>query len=81
MEKERKRLNVVITGLEREMVGNKVKIEEWMKKNLEIEIELEEVWTIGKEKKLIAKCKRRGDKERIMENKRKLKGVTVIYRQ
>lgn len=42
-----------------------------MKKKLEVEIELVEVWTTGKEKKItIEKCKSRKHKVSIMEEKR-----------
>lgn len=51
MEKEKKRLNIVISGQEKDMIGTKIKIEKWMQENLKIDIELEEVWIMGKEKK------------------------------
>lgn len=52
MERERKRLNLVFIDLEKAINGNKGKIEEWLKKKLEVDIDSEEIWIIRKEKKI-----------------------------
>lgn len=66
----KKKLNIVISGLEKSIEGDKAKMEKWIRDKLEINKKLVEVWTAGREKKVsIGKCRRRKDKERIMKRK------------
>lgn len=60
-------------------MGCKKKIEEWLKTKLEVEVRISETWRTGKERRLVvAKCRTREEKEKIMENKRKL-GMERVF--
>lgn len=78
IEKERKKLNVVVIGFRGEW--DKGKLEKWIKEKLEIDVKIEEVWRVGtKKEKIIAKCKDMQEKENILKNKKKLgKGRVFI---
>uniref|UniRef100_A0A6P7GXN1 Uncharacterized protein LOC114341987 n=1 Tax=Diabrotica virgifera virgifera TaxID=50390 RepID=A0A6P7GXN1_DIAVI len=74
-ERDKKRKNIVITGIETDNVGNK-RLKEQAKSImtdlLELQVDLKEVYSIGKNKCII-ELKSFGDKLRVMEAKKKLK--------
>lgn len=50
-----------------------------IKKEMEIKIVFGEVWRTGRGRQIIvAKCNSRNDKEKIMKNKKKLKGSRIF---
>ncbi len=74
--RERKRNNVVISGL-KEGKWDKAKVEEWLGEKLGISVKVKRTWVIrGKAKsKIGVECENREEKEKIMEEKSKLKGT------
>lgn len=64
---------MIISGLVREIIWDKETIECWVREKLEVEVKVLEVWRTGKEKKkIVEEYGSRGDKERIMETKKRL---------
>lgn len=75
-ERERKRNNVVISGL-KEGKWDKARVEEWLREKLEVAAKVKRTWAIrGKNKSRIGvECEDREEKEKIMERKSTLKGT------
>ncbi|XP_008204064.1 golgin subfamily A member 6-like protein 6 [Nasonia vitripennis] len=78
-ERERKRNNVVISGIRGEG-WDKDKLKSWVRDKLRIEIEFKRVWTIrGRaNSKIGAQCKDGEEKEKLMGMKSALKGTDVF---
>ncbi|XP_025262551.1 golgin subfamily A member 6-like protein 22 [Camponotus floridanus] len=77
--REIRKKNIIITGINIKEEIKKEMVEEWLKKELGIEIRLIKIWIIKGRRELVeAQCSSREEKEKIMENKNRLKG-TKIY--
>lgn len=71
MERQRKRYNIVITGLRGEW--DSIKVQEWLEEKIGVKARIAETWRTGKNKSVIvARCKEESEKEKIMRNKKKL---------
>lgn len=71
MEREKKRKNLVITGLQGEW--SREALSNWIRKKLDVEIEIAEMWRVGEGKgKIVIKCKDEEGKEKVLRNKSKL---------
>lgn len=80
-EREKRRNNIIIKGLDEKGRCTKDWIENWPKTEINVEVKIKKVWeiTIGKEKKIVGtQCEEEGMKKRAMENKSKL-GKKKIY--
>lgn len=77
--REIRKKNIIITGINIKEEIRKEMVEEWLKKELGIETRLIKIWIIKGRRGLVgAQCSSREEKEKIMENKNRLKG-TKIY--
>lgn len=77
-ERERRRNNIIITGLETERRMERKEIEEWVEKELEVKVKIVRIWTIkGRRSMIGAECANREEKEKVMKGKSKLKGKRI----
>ena len=73
-EREKRKINLIISGLKVAIEKEKESIEEWMRNELGQDLELKSTWRLGKRRELIGvECKDRAEKERIMKSKHMLK--------
>lgn len=77
MEKEKNKLNVVISGLRGEW--NKEKIERWINNKLKINAIVVDMWHVRiRKERIVARCKDLENKEKMMKNK-KLLGKEQVF--
>lgn len=71
IEKEKKRKNIVITGLQGDWTRESLRV--WLKRKIDVEANLVEVWRVGEgRERIVARCRNEEEKERIMRNKKNL---------
>ncbi|XP_025271364.1 golgin subfamily A member 6-like protein 22 [Camponotus floridanus] len=76
--REIRKKNIIITGINIKEEIRKEMVEEWLKKELGIETRLIKIWIIKGRRGLVgAQCSSREEKEKIMENKNRLKGIKI----
>lgn len=83
-ERERRRRNLVISGIEGEERQEKSEMEKWIKDNLNIETRIERVWKIRTDSKtrLIGiQCREEKDREEILKNKKRLGDKKVFIEE
>ncbi|KAK4886964.1 hypothetical protein RN001_003235 [Aquatica leii] len=79
-EKEKKKLNIVIKGLDDANKENKETVQKWIEEKLEIQTKIEQVFTVGKDKNkqaVIVKMHNWEAKKEIMQQKKRLYGTKV----
>ena len=63
-ERERRRNNIIITGLEIEKRIGKKEIEEWLEKEIKVKVKIVRIWVIKGRKMIGAECMSREEKEK-----------------
>lgn len=79
-EKEKKKLNIVIKGLDDANKENKETVQKWIEEKLEIQTKIKQVFTVGKDKNkqaVIVKMHNWEAKKEIMQQKKRLYGTKV----
>lgn len=72
-ERRERKNNIVITGLEEVGASVEKEVEEWMKKELRVEIKVKKAYKINKGRMIVATLENWEQKRNLMENKKKLK--------
>lgn len=74
-EKDKRKNNIVIKRIGTNGRIDKGKIEEWVEEKLGVKVKLNKIWIVKKLMLIEAECGNKEEKNRIMENKKKLKGA------
>ena len=78
-ERERRRNNILITGLNGGEIKEKTDLEQWIKNKMGVAVNLKRVWKAKKGEMIGAECKERSEKEEIMKvKKEKLEGEEIF---
>ena len=77
-ERERRRNNILITGIKHERIKKKTDLEEWIKEKMGVAGNLKRIWKAKKGEMIGAECKDRDQKEEIIKvKKEKLEGEKI----